>query len=643
MQKGKYEELKVVRCIGIGGAGLFYIAKFLLLCGCKVYGHDITPNNRTDELIQMGAIITFTNPDKPFAINTDAYIYSVALPNEILQKIREENPKIKGLEVGELYDQLIKDYEAKKLTEKEIEAFKDSDIAPLYKIDYTKMKYIGITGTDGKTTTSTMIYHTLLKLGYKPGLISTVSAKIGDKEIDTGFHTTTPSSQELYKLIKIMEEEGCSHAIIESTSHGLAMGRLAGMKFDVVAYTNITNEHLDYHKTWENYALAKSRLISEHLKEGGKVIINLDDKKSYDFLSDVIINTNRKDIVKITYSRVSGTCDIDKIDYLALKNVDDLQDISLQITADYLSLASNSILSSNKSEITEINNTTLASDDINTSQNIETEGKIFPKTNISDEKDSLKHYINDGTISYTLVSKQSTIKNIDIKTDMIDSVINLLPIKINILGEYNISNSLAAIATTQQITNNAIAEIIQAISSFETIKGRMEIVQKEPYMVIVDFAHTPNALENALKSAKSLLGKDKKLISVFGCAGKRDPSKRKTMGEISGKIANITIITAEDPRTESLKAINDEIESGFLQAVAKSNNTNTKPQLIRFDDDTHDVKVRRDAIEKAIKLANKGDIIIICGKAHEQSLCFGLTEHTWNDIDEAKKLLKISK
>ncbi|HNZ70790.1 MAG TPA: UDP-N-acetylmuramyl-tripeptide synthetase [Candidatus Dojkabacteria bacterium] len=574
---GNYEKLKEVRCLGIGGAGLFYIAKFLLLCGTKVYGHDISPNPRTDELIKMGAKITFANPEKPFDKNTDAYIFSAALPDDIIQKLHKDNPDIKAMEVGEMYDQLIKDYEGKNLSDKEIKAFEDSDIAPLFKIDFEKMKYIGVTGTDGKTTTSTMIYHTLLKLGYKPGLISTVSAKIGDKEIDTGFHTTTPSSQELFKLIKTMEQEGCSHAIIESTSHGLAMGRLAGIKFDTVAYTNITNEHLDYHKTWENYALAKSRLITEHLKNGGKVILNYDDKKSYDFLTNIINNTGRKDIVKLSYSRLSDSKDIDKINYIALNNA------------------------GKKSE--------------------------------------------DGNISYTLVTRNDSIKSLDFKTDLVDSLINLIPVEMQILGEYNISNSLAAIATIQQITDNSIAEIIQALSFFETIKGRMEVVQKAPFMVIVDFAHTPNALENALKSAKALLKDNNKLISVFGCAGKRDPSKRGPMGEISGTIADVTILTAEDPRSESLKAINDEIEVGFTKSLktvnsSSSDETSLPHQLIRFDDDTQNVKVRRDALIKAFDIANNGDIVIICGKAHEQSLCFGNTEYPWNDIDEAKKLLK---
>ncbi|MBN1618191.1 UDP-N-acetylmuramoyl-L-alanyl-D-glutamate--2,6-diaminopimelate ligase [Candidatus Dojkabacteria bacterium] len=542
----KYSKIKNVVCAGIGGGGIYYVARFFLLLGARVTGYDLKESDNVKEIIKSGAKVKLKNPDEPFDKNTDICVYTYAYPDEIIKKLKENNSDIGVVEVGEFFDKLISDYESGKLSDKELKAFQDSDIAPLYNLDYEKVKYVGVTGTDGKTTTSSMIYDILSENGFTPGLISTVSAKIGNEEIDTGFHVTTPSSQELFKVLKKMQDANCTHIIIESTSHGLSMGRLAGVKFDVAVYTNITEEHLDYHKDWEGLYEAKSRLIKNHLKENGSVVINNDDKRSFTKLNELCSNLGIKPLV---YGLSEGF-----------------------------------------------------SQDFN--------------ENIISAADTT---FNENGIKYKL-----KFGNDEIACD----------VYIPIFGEYNVSNSLAAISAcvALDVPKNIAAK---ALVDFKTVLGRMEILQKQPFSVIVDFAHTPNALNVALNSAVRLKKSDgNKLIVVFGCAGKRDKYKRFKMGEVAGNLADTTIITAEDPRTESLKDINDEIERGWKTTA------NQKSQVfMRFDDDSINVQVRRDAIIKALELAKAGDVVIMCGKGHEKSLCFGVDEFEWNDIDEVKKLL----
>jgi UDP-N-acetylmuramoyl-L-alanyl-D-glutamate--2,6-diaminopimelate ligase len=522
-------EVEKVSIVGIGGSGAFYIAKFLHLCGVEVEGYDIASNYRTKELEELGVDIKYSNPTEPFECSY--YVYSHNLPEKIKKDIEKQNPDTTSYEVGELYKYILDDFEEDILGERQQEAFMESNIAPLYNLDVGDMRLIGITGTDGKTTTCSMVYHILKSNGYKPALISTVSALIGDDEIDTGFHTTTPTSQELYKLISKAIDADCTHLVLETTSHGLEQGRVAGLKFDSIAFTNVTNEHLDYHKTWDRYVRAKGLLITEHSKPESCIGLNLDDK-SYDYLSSISIARDMSYSVK------------DKSADLFVKGIKDTDGLDFKVR--------------------------------------------FNK--------------------------------------------KFLDVHIPIYGIYNVSNFLAA---TSICLNEGldINNIITAISSFKTVRGRMELIQSEPFMVFVDFAHTPNSLKEVLSSVRKLI--NGKVIHVFGCAGQRDSSKRFPMGKFSNELADVTILTAEDPRSESLKSINDEIEEGWKSGG------NDDRELIRFDDDSKLVDVRREAIKRAFDIAKDGDLVIITGKAHEMSLAFGNTEYDWNDIEESKRLLKI--
>ncbi len=494
--------------LGIGGEAVYYSALYFYYLGKNVEGYDSKKNERTEYLEKVGVKIHYRNPDRKLGERTRLAIYSAGIPNDVILKLKTLNPLVVLMEVGKFKNKLIKKYESGNLTHKEINVFTASEIAPLYFVKTDGLKLIGITGTDGKTTTSEMLYMILKNAGKKVALVSTISAKINDEEVDTGFHTTTPSSHALKTFIEKAIEKNCEYMIIESTSQGLYMGRLAGLKFEAVGYTNITHEHLEYHKNFRNYINAKALLIKNYLKENGIVVLNKDDKIQITHLSTLV----------------------------------------------------------------------------------------------------------DSPFYYSFAERES------------------FGAKFPFAETYNIQNALCALTLCK---NLGIPDefLKHGLDNFQKPTGRMQILQTDPFHVIVDFAHTPNALENVLTEVRKLKKQPgNKLICVFGCASQRDDSKRPKMGYISGKNSNVVILTAEDCRYESLKQINDQIEAGFKKAK-------TDCKLIRFDDDTQNVEVRRDAIFKALKIACEGDVVIICGKGHEKSLCFGSQEYNWNDIDETQKLL----
>jgi len=379
-----------------------------------------------------------------------------------------------------------------------------------------KLKVIGVTGTDGKTTTVHLIHHILKTAGKKADLISTVSAP--------GFHTTTPNPWILQKLLRQMVGRGIKYVVLEATSHGLDQHRLWGVKFHIGIVTNITHEHLDYHKTYENYLAAKAKLF-----RGVKFAILNRDDKSFSYLNSQSLIRNSQ---LITYG---------------IKN---------------------------KADFTP---------------------ETFPFE-------------------------------------------TLLP------GEYNQYNCLAAIAVTSAL-GIPPEKIRKAVASFKGVVGRMEEINEgQDFKVIVDFAHTPNGLENTLKTLREEISKKKegRLIAVFGCAGLRDVAKRPMMGEIAAWLADVSVLTAEDPRTEDVNEIINQIAQGCLKAGAKEENLSNwsdwsflgEKVFLRIPD-------RRQAIRFAIqKLAKKKDVVVICGKGHEQSMCYGKTEYPWSDQKEARKALR---
>jgi len=401
-----------------------------------------------------------------------------------------------------------------------------------------KLTVIGVTGTDGKTTTSNLIYKILAAAGIKAGMISTVNAVIGDEVLDTGFHVTTPDAHDVQRYLAKMVEAGLTHVVLETTSHGWAQYRVDACEFDVGVVTNITHEHMDEHGNYENYRAAKARLFSslEWTKEKPQGnprlgVINRDDR-SFEYLNEFIKTK------KVNYG---------------LRDSADIRAVEVK-------------------------------------------------------------YSSSG-IEFTAISK-------DFRVD----------IKSSLVGAYNVSNCLAALTAAVYGLGIGPETAARGIASLDGIPGRMERIDLgQNFIAIVDFAHTPNAMKvtleagRALTSNPSLKGKGAgerekgRVISVFGSAGLRDKEKRRMMAETSTELADLSVFTAEDPRTESLDGILEEMAAG-----ARSKGGREGVTFWRIPD-------RGEAIKFALRLAKEGDVVLSCGKGHEQSMCFGKTEYLWDD------------
>lgn len=384
-----------------------------------------------------------------------------------------------------------------------------------------KMTVIGVTGTDGKTTTSHLIYHILKTANKKVSLVSTVAAFINGKDYDTGFHVTTPSPWQLQRLMSEAWKGGSEYFVLEVTSHALDQHRIYGTSIDIGLINNVSHEHIDYHKTLDHYRRAKAKIL-----KGVKFSILNKDDQNYEFLK----------------TKTSGR----------------LVTFSFQKETDY-------------------------------------------------SQDSLK-------------------------------------LKPKVYGRFNLQNAIAA-ATVASILQIDSATIRKAVASFTGIQGRMEEVKNSKYFKIyIDFAHKPNALEQVLKAARELT--NQKMIVIFGCAGLRDKLKRPMMGEIAGKLADFAIFTAEDPRTEDVRNITSEIISGCLKTDMKEMSKKVDMRKILTQNKKYFWRIpdRQEAINFAIrKLGQKGDLILVCGKGHEKSMCYGKIEYPWDEKQAILKALQVKK
>jgi len=388
-----------------------------------------------------------------------------------------------------------------------------------------KLRVIGVTGTDGKTTTTNLLHKILITAGIKAGMISTVNAVIGDEVLDTGFHVTTPDAHDVQRYLAQMVDAGLTHVVLETTSHGWSQHRVDACEFDIGVVTNITHEHMNEHGNYENYRAAKARLFSslkttlEKAQGNPRLgVINRDDVKSFDFLNDFI--------------------KVNKLNY------------GLSVDAD----------------------------------------------------------VRAVDISYSPSGIRFKAQSKDFQIDVTSRLV----------GAFNISNCLSALTAAVYGLGIKPEVVAQGIASLEGIPGRMERIDVgQNFTAIVDFAHTPNALKVALEAARTMTSG--RVISVFGSAGLRDKEKRRMMAETSAELADLTVLTAEDPRTESLKGILDEMAAG-----ARSKGGTEGETFWRVPD-------RGEAIRFALKLARPGDIVMACGKGHEQSMCFGQTEYLWDD------------
>lgn len=371
-----------------------------------------------------------------------------------------------------------------------------------YRFPSRKLRVIGVTGTDGKTTTASLIYHLLNKAGHSAALISTVGAKVGKKEIDTGLHVTAPNPWFLQKIIRQIVEQGIDYLVLEVTSHGLDQFRLLGIDFEVGVLTNITHEHLDYHSSFDDYRRAKLKLFLR----AKTAVLNRDDA-SFGFVK---ANLSRQKIL---------------------------------------------------------------------SYGIDSSADITPRK---------------------------------------------LVFKTPLLGKHNLYNCLASLATISAL-GLSLDKAKKEIASFTGVEGRLEKVDEgQNFAVFVDFAHTPNALEQTLKTLKKQLGKGHRLIAVFGSAGERDKGKRPLMGKAASQYADLIVLTADDPRYEKVSDICAQIQKGFLQ----------RDYRVKVIED------RQKAIKYALSQAARGDIVALCGKGHEKSLAMAGKEIPWSDKKTAQKLIK---
>lgn len=358
---------------------------------------------------------------------------------------------------------------------------------------HKNLKLIAVTGTNGKTTTASMI-HTILSLsGKKCGLIGTVDSNICGEKISSTM--TTPDPFEIHRMFSELYEWGAEYCVMEASSQGIAEERLFGLDFYISVLTNISRDHLDYHGTMENYISAKKQIFGG----GAKAVINIDDENSEEFISQ----TSGK---VITYSLSNN-----EADYIAKSVKQDENGSNYAVIADYA----------------------------------------------------------------------------------------IHRIKLNIPGEFNIMNSLAAIAVARE-SDVSLEFCAYALKNFSGVKGRMEILDiGTDYKVIIDYAHTPDALKKVLLSLKSF--PHERIITVFGCGGERDKEKRSMMGDVASQLSDIVVITSDNPRGENPTEIIDDILCGVEK--------NKKSVYIHEN--------RRKAIEYALKIARKNDIILLAGKGHE--------------------------
>jgi UDP-N-acetylmuramoyl-L-alanyl-D-glutamate--2,6-diaminopimelate ligase len=401
--------------------------------------------------------------------------------------------------------------------------------AAFYRFPARQLTVLGVTGTDGKTTTANMIYHILRYAGLKAGLLSTVNAQIGGQVLDTGFHVTTPEAPEVQSYLAQMVAAGLTHVVLEATSHGLEQERVAACEFDLGVVTNITHEHLDYHGSYEAYRAAKSRLLTGLAETAPKprgnfrvAVINRDDG-SYPYLRQVL-EPHEGRLRQVSYG-------------------------------------------------------------------------LNPQAQVRAEN---VQQLPEG-----------------LRLEMIGPGYRT-PIETHLLGEYNAANCLAAFAAAVEGLGLDVEAAQAGIAALEGIPGRMETIHMgQEFLAIVDFAHTPNALRKALQAARQLAGG--RVIAVFGSAGLRDRAKRRMMAETSAELADMTVLTAEDPRSESLEGILAEMADGAEAKGGVEGKTFWR------------IKDRGEAIRFAVSRAQPGDVVLACGKGHEQSMCFGAVEYAWDD------------
>ncbi len=377
------------------------------------------------------------------------------------------------------------------------------------------LKIIGVTGTNGKTTSCFILKSILDGMGHKTGLIGTVKNIVGNKEYPAAL--TTPDCYELFGLYKEMVEAGCEYCVMEVSSQALDQHRVDGVHFEAAIFTNLTRDHLDYHGTFENYMSAKRKLF----ENSSLAVMNIDDESA-------AFMTEGLDCRTVTFSVDNNNCDY------SAKNI----------------------------------------------------------------------RIASSGVKYELVSNN-----------------NIGRVRFAVPGKFSVYNSMGAAVCLVEMGMDFKA-VLDSLMLCTGVPGRMEIVPADvPYTIIIDYAHTPDGLENVLKCVREIT--EGKVICLFGCGGDRDKTKRPIMGEIAAALSDVAVITSDNPRSEDPEAIIEDITAGIGKGGAK----------IIVDSD------RKSAIRKALESAGEGDVVILAGKGQETYQILASGKIHFDEREEVAQIL----
>jgi len=383
-----------------------------------------------------------------------------------------------------------------------------------------QLKTIGITGTNGKTTTAYLLRHVLNHFNQPCGLMGTVEIDDGKDRYESAL--TTPGPIEVARLLARMRDQGCKACAMETSSHALHQSRVAGVHFAGAAFTNLTLDHSDYHHTMDDYAAAKARLF-DSLEEDSVAVVNAADPWS----TRIIRDTDAR-VVRYGFGAIA--------DYRA-------RDVSVTAAGSRFIL-----------------------------------------------------HTPDGSAELNL----------------------------QLIGKHNIENALAACALLGEVFQLNVHQLATGLKQAVGAPGRLQSVRAgQPFAVLVDYAHTDDALKNVLTALRPLTRN--RLRVVFGCGGDRDRKKRPRMARVAEQLADMIYVTSDNPRTEDAQAITDEIITGFTPEVSR-------PRFVDVD--------RRKAIERALVDAEPGDVVLIAGKGHENYQIIGTTKHHFDDVEECLRVLR---
>lgn len=380
-----------------------------------------------------------------------------------------------------------------------------------------KIKLVGVTGTNGKTTVATLLHNLFQALGYKAGLLSTVVYKVGSKTIDATH--TTPDAIRLNAMLMEMLDEGCKYCFMEVSSHAVDQGRIAGLDFDIALFTNISRDHLDYHNTFDEYILAKKKFF-DGLSSQAIAIVNKDDKHGKTML-------HHTKAVQRTFA--------------------------LRSTADY-------------------------------------------KCKIIESQFSGLHLNINGQDVYT-----------------------------KLIGSFNASNLLLTYAAAIELGEDSL-QVLTVLSALNAVEGRFQQFKSDAGVTsIVDYAHTPDALQNVLKTIADIRNGNEKVICIVGCGGDRDAGKRPLMAQAACQWADQIILTSDNPRSEDPKKIIEDMKSGL--------NASQMRNVLTVED-------RREAIKLGVALSSEGDILLVAGKGHEKYQEINGERFPFDDMAILKEHLK---